>query len=59
MAGWDPKRYAHKDKAFYEQEMTRAFAEARRVLDSCGVFVIIFAHKSTAAWEVISTAFKK
>ena len=53
MSGWDPKRYAHKDKAFYEREMTRAFAETRRVLRSDGIFVIVFAHKSTAAWETL------
>ena len=53
MAGWDPRRYAYKDKAFYEQEMTFAFAEARRVLRPDGVFVIVFAHKSTAAWETL------
>jgi putative DNA methylase len=40
-------------KAFYEQEMTRAFAEARRVLRSDGIFVVVFAHKSTAAWETL------
>jgi putative DNA methylase len=40
-------------KAFYEREMTRAFAEARRVLHPDGIFVIVFAHKSTAAWETL------
>jgi putative DNA methylase len=40
-------------KAFYEREMTRAFAEARRVLRPDGIFVIVFAHKSTAAWETL------
>jgi putative DNA methylase len=40
-------------KAFYEQEMTRAFAEACRVLRSNGVFAVVFAHKSTAAWETL------
>jgi adenine-specific DNA methylase len=53
MAGWDPKRYADKDKAFYEREMTRAFTEARRVLCADGIFVVVFAHKSTAAWETL------
>jgi putative DNA methylase len=47
----------HEDNAaaqdFYEQEMTRAFAEARRVLRSEGIFVVVFAHKSTAAWETL------
>jgi adenine-specific DNA methylase len=40
-------------KAFYEQEMTRAFAEARRVLHAHGIFSVVFAHKSTAAWETL------
>jgi putative DNA methylase len=40
-------------KAFYEREMTHAFAEACRVLRPDGIFVIVFAHKSTAAWETL------
>ncbi len=42
-----------KDAAFYEREMTRAFGEARRVLRPDGIFVVVFAHKSTAAWETL------
>jgi putative DNA methylase len=42
-----------KDVAFYEREMTRAFAEARRMLRPDGIFVVVFAHKSTAAWETL------
>ncbi|MBU0491437.1 MAG: DUF1156 domain-containing protein [Chloroflexi bacterium] len=40
-------------KTFYEQEMTRAFIEARRVLRPDGIFVVVFAHKSLAAWETL------
>jgi len=40
-------------KAFYEQEMTHAFTEARRVLRRGGIFVVVFAHKSTTAWETL------
>jgi adenine-specific DNA methylase len=40
-------------KAFYEHEMTRAFAEARRVLRTDGIFAVVFAHKSTTAWETL------
>ena len=40
-------------KDFYEQEMTRAFSEARRVLHSDGIAVIVFPHKSLAAWETL------
>jgi putative DNA methylase len=47
----------HEDDAaaqdFYEREMTHAFAEARRVLRPDGIFVVVFAHKSTAAWETL------
>jgi putative DNA methylase len=42
-----------KDKAFYETELTKAFSEARRVLKKGGVFVVVFAHKSIAAWETL------
>lgn len=42
-----------KDKAFYETELTKAFSEAHRVLKKNGVFVVVFAHKSTAAWETL------
>jgi putative DNA methylase len=40
-------------RAFYEREMTRAFAEAHRVLRPDGIFVVVFAHKSTTAWETL------
>jgi putative DNA methylase len=42
-----------KDAAFYEREMTKAFREAARVLEAEGTFVIVFAHKTTAAWETL------
>jgi adenine-specific DNA methylase len=51
MAGWDPVRYPHKDKAFFEREMGKAMAEGRRVLQPSGIGVVVFAHKSTAGWE--------
>jgi adenine-specific DNA methylase len=40
-----------KDKAFYENMMFAAFAEMRRVLRGDGLCCVMFAHKSTAAWE--------
>jgi len=51
----EPARYGDDAaaKAFYECEMTRAFAEARRVLRPDGIFTVVFAHKSTAAWETL------
>lgn len=51
MSGWDPVRYPHKDKDFFESEMIKAMSEGRRVLAPEGIGVIIFAHKSTTAWE--------
>lgn len=53
MSWWDKKRYAHKDRNFYETQMTLAFAEAQRVMRPDGIFVVVFAHKSTAAWETL------
>jgi adenine-specific DNA methylase len=51
MAGWDPVRYPHKDSKWFEEKMTRAMTEGRRVLTPDGVGVVVFAHKSTSAWE--------
>jgi adenine-specific DNA methylase len=45
-----------KDIAFYERELTRAFADGRRVLRPDGVGVIVFASKTTASWEAILQA---
>jgi putative DNA methylase len=42
-----------KDAAFYESNLTKAFEEAHRVLKEKGVFTVVFAHKSTAAWETL------
>ncbi len=41
---------------FYERELMRAFAEARRVVRPDGVGCIVFASKSTASWEAILKA---
>lgn len=51
----EPVRHAGDEaaKAFYEREMTQAFAEARRVLHIDGIFAVVFAHKSTTAWETL------
>jgi len=45
-----------KDIAFYEAELTEAFAEGRRVLRPNGTAVVVFASKSTASWESILKA---
>lgn len=56
MAGWDPVRYPHKDGKWFEQQMGRAMAELRRVLEPTGVAVVVFAHKSTGGWEALLQA---
>ena len=40
-------------KQYYEDEMTKAFAETQRVLRGDGIFVVVFAHKATSAWETM------
>jgi putative DNA methylase len=56
MAHWDKGRYAFKDKAWYEKMLTQAFREIYRVLKPDGIAVIVFAHKTTAAWETMIKA---
>ena len=56
MAGWDPVRYPHKDKQFFESNLAQAFRESARVLKPGGVVVIVYAHKSTAGWETVVNA---
>lgn len=45
-----------KDRAWFEAAMTRAFAEARRVLAPDGVAVVVFAHRTTEGWEALIAA---
>jgi putative DNA methylase len=45
-----------KDVGFYERELTKAFADGRRVLRPDGVGTIVFASKTTASWEAILQA---
>jgi adenine-specific DNA methylase len=42
-----------KTKEFYEQRMLETFAECHRTLDERGVLCVMFAHKSTTAWEAL------
>ncbi|HEY1255865.1 MAG TPA: hypothetical protein VGF01_13890, partial [Terracidiphilus sp.] len=44
---------SNKDIAFYEHELTSAFAEARRICTQDGIGAIVFASKTTASWEAI------
>lgn len=45
--------YSHKTKEFFEAEMTKAFWEMKRVLKPDGICVVVFAHKTTTAWETL------
>jgi adenine-specific DNA methylase len=56
MAHWDKGRYAYKDKLWYESALTGAFGEIHRVLKPDGIAVIVFAHKTTEAWETVINA---
>lgn len=44
------------DIAYYEQELTKAFADGRRILAPDGIGTIVFASKTTASWEAILQA---
>ncbi len=56
MIGWDSKRYPNKDKKFFENMITKSFQEIYRILKPNGIACIVFAHKSTEAWETIINA---
>ena len=45
-----------KDSGFFESHMRKALEEARRVVTPSSVSVIVFAHKSTSAWEAMLSA---
>ncbi len=42
-----------KDRAWFEEQMAKAFAEGRRVLSEDGVGSVVFAHKTTEGWEAL------
>lgn len=44
-----------KDRAFFEDAMSDAFAEGRRVLKDDGIASVVFAHKTTDGWEALLT----
>lgn len=56
MAGWDSRRYANKDQAFFEKRIGKAFSEIYRVLRPGGIAVIVYAHKTTEGWETMLNA---
>ena len=56
MAGWDSSRYSNKTASFFENEIAKAFAESRRIVQPSGIGVIVFAHKTTTGWESLLQA---
>ncbi len=54
----DAIRQNGKDKAqaFFEEKLTQSFGEIHRVLKPNGISVIVFAHKTTTAWETVINA---
>jgi len=42
-----------KDRIFFEETMTKAFSEGRRVIKEDGVGCVVFAHKTTEGWEAL------
>jgi adenine-specific DNA methylase len=48
--------YRHKDSAWFEQTMTKACGESRRVVMPSGIGVVVFANKETPAWEAMLAA---
>jgi len=59
MQHWDPIRYKKKDKFWFESMITKAFQEIYRVLRPESIACIVFAHKSTEAWETIISSLLK
>jgi hypothetical protein len=55
----DSRRFGKsKDEKYFESEMTVALKEFNRILkEDYGLGVIVFAHKGTASWEALLTAF--
>ena len=53
MARWDPVRYSHKNKEFFENGMATAFTQGRRILKEEGIGAVVFAHRTTEGWEAL------
>lgn len=56
MSTWDNKRYSHKDKQFFEDNIKIGLKEINRVLKPEGIVTIVYAHKTTDGWETIINA---
>ncbi|MBI5093540.1 MAG: DUF1156 domain-containing protein [Candidatus Hydrogenedentes bacterium] len=44
--------YAYKTRENYEGLMCKAMQDSRRVLQPCGIGIVVFAHKGTDVWEI-------
>ena len=42
-----------KDRHWFEESMSQAFAEGRRIIKEDGVGSVVFAHKTTEGWEAL------
>ena len=47
------KAYNHKTAEWYEKGMSESFGEMCRVVGNHGIVSVMFAHKTTAAWETL------
>jgi adenine-specific DNA methylase len=43
--------YGHKTKEYFENGMRISMTESNRILNSNGIGIVVFAHKSTSGWE--------
>src|SRR5262249_39357568 len=50
---YTPEHKRKKTREFYQAGMKAAFLEMNRVLTSDGIAGVVFAHKTTAAWEAL------
>jgi putative DNA methylase len=50
------ERKIQKTPEWYEKGMNNAFSEIHRILDQNGIACVMFAHKTTTAWEAIIAA---
>lgn len=42
-----------KDRSWFEESISQAFAEGRRIIQEDGVGSVVFAHKTTEGWEAL------
>jgi putative DNA methylase len=49
-------QYAARTKGWFEENLSKAFGEMRRVLPQNGFALVMYAHKTTSAWETLISA---